>query len=146
MNQLCFRFKFCTLYLQHKIHFCIKQELHVCFTCSYLVMYLICSYLVLYLICSYLVLYLIISDLFGSIMFNVLCNIRVYLSVVQSSMCLRQTEEMQGSHSMWQSCFVCVSDKHQPVIFVFKLVLSAGREFIPAYHCDGLDVYSAIKC
>lgn len=32
-------------------------------------------------ICSCLLLYLIISDLFDSIMFNVLCNIRDYWSV-----------------------------------------------------------------
>lgn len=47
---------------------------------------------------------------------------------------------------MWWPCFVCVSDKHPPVIFVFKLVLSTGREIIPAYLCDGFDMYSAIKC
>lgn len=46
-----------------------------------------------------------------------------------------------GSH-----VFVCVSDKHPPVIFVVKLVLSTGREIIPAYLCDGFDMYSAIKC
>lgn len=40
----------------------------------------------------------------------------------------------------------CVSDKHPPVIFVFKLVLSTGREIIPAYLCDAFDMYSAIKC
>lgn len=40
----------------------------------------------------------------------------------------------------------CVSDKHPPVIFVFKLVLSTGRKIIPAYLCDGFDMYSAIKC
>lgn len=52
-------------------------------------------------ICSCLLMYLIISDLFDSIMFNVLCNIRDYWSVFQCSMCRGQTKEMQGSHAMW---------------------------------------------